>query len=109
MRSVLVLLAMSFSITAGAFAVEKANAEVKADYLRPYVIAPENTQSAGQFSFVPRTVIKRKLSPTDNTCYTIHSMLVEKQPGSDATEIVGQQTCTPSSRFQMKHSVQRPK
>jgi hypothetical protein len=109
MRNVLVLLAMLFAIAASAFAVEKATAEVKADYLRPYVVAPENAQAAGHFSSAPRTVIERRGSPTDNTCYTMRSMLVEKQPGSDATEIVGQRTCTPSSRFQMKHSVQRPK
>jgi hypothetical protein len=111
MRSLLVLLAFVLGIAGTAFCVEKATASVKGDYLRPYVVGAQGSQTAGRFAWSPRSLMKRQLhfSPSDNTCYTMRSILVTREPGADVTETVGQRTCTPSSRFQMKHSVQQPR
>jgi hypothetical protein len=107
MRSLLLLTAFLFLVAGTAFCVEKATVEVKGDYVRPYIVAPQNSQSAGRFSRLSRPFIHRRIQG-DNTCYTMRSMLVAKHPGSDVTEAVGQRTCTPSSYFQTKQ-VPQPK
>ena len=111
MRSLLAVLVFVLAISGTAFSVEKANANAKGDYVRPYVVAPQDSQTAGRFAWSPRWLVKHKVraTPADNTCYTMRSMLVEKEAGSDVTQTVGQRTCTPASQFQMKHSVQQPK
>jgi len=43
----------------------------------------------------------------DRTCYTMHTLVVAREKGSDRTRLVRQQTCTPSDRFRVNHSVQR--
>jgi hypothetical protein len=103
----LVIPLICVAISASAFCAEKGQVEVKADYLRPYVVSTDNAQTAKSSVLPP--LIKRDYSPTDTICYTMRSMLVQKEPGTDATEVVGQRTCTPSSKFQMKHSVQQAK
>jgi hypothetical protein len=127
MRSYLVLLALVFALVGAAFCVEKGTAELKdneakgnevkgnevkgnemnGNYVPPYALTPENSPTAWDTASASGPIVKRhlQLSPYDTTCYTMRSMLVAKEPGSDVTEIVGQRTCTPSSRFQMKHSV----
>jgi len=102
----LVIPLISLAISATAFGIEKEKVEVKADYLRPYVISTDNSETAKP---AEAPSVKKRITPTDNTCYTMRSMLVQKEPGTDATELVGQRTCTPSSKFQMKHSVQPAK
>jgi hypothetical protein len=112
MRSFLILLTFVFVPVGAAFCLEKPTVEVKGDYWRPVAESTRPTQTAGRFAWASRPLIRRPsvyLSPSDTTCYTMRSMLVAKEPGSDATDIVGQRTCTPSSRFQMKQSVQHPK
>jgi hypothetical protein len=47
--------------------------------------------------------------PTNSTCYTMHTLVAEKKPESDETEIVKQRTCTPASQFEMKHTDQQAK
>jgi len=97
---------ISVAISATAFCADKGQVEVKADYLRPFVVSADDSQ-ATKPAETPK--VKKRFSPTDTTCYTMRSMLVQKEPGTDATEVVGQRTCTPSSKFQMKHSVQPAK
>ena len=104
-RLVIPLLCVAISVTA--FCAEKGQVEGKANYLRPYVVSTDNSQAAKSSVLPP--LIKKGYSPTDTTCYTMRSMLVVKEPGTDATEVVGQRTCTASSKFQMKHSVQQEK
>jgi hypothetical protein len=40
----------------------------------------------------------------DQVCYTMRSLLVLRERGSDQTNFVGQRTCTAGSRFQVKHA-----
>jgi hypothetical protein len=110
MRSFLVLPAFVLVMAGFCFCIEKGATPVKQDYVNPHVVAPENFQTAGQFALSTREFAKRHLhySPTDNTCYTMRSLLVAKKPGSDVTDVVGQRTCTPASHFQTKNSVQQP-
>ena len=81
---------------------------VKDDYVRPYVVPPKNVQTAGRFEFVTHPLIHRKIY-APQTCYTLHTLYAEKADGSDETKIVGQQTCTPASQFEVKHTVQKAK
>jgi hypothetical protein len=56
-----------------------------------------------------RTRLKFGVSPENDVCYTMPSLQVAREPGSDSTRRVRQRTCTPSSQFQMKSIVQRGK
>jgi hypothetical protein len=112
MRSLLALLMLLLMMGGSTFGADREAVQAKNDTAVPTVpnsVAQEDSQNAAQPAPSSREFGKKNLqySPTDNTCYTMHSMLVAKQPGSDVTETVGQRTCTPASRFQMKHSVQQ--
>ena len=45
----------------------------------------------------------------DNVCYTMHTLVVARERGSDQTRLVRQQTCTPSDRFRVNHSAKPPR
>jgi hypothetical protein len=93
-------------------AAEKPSAEAVGDYWGSLTPSTRQAQTAGRFAWDSRPFMKRPplhLNADDNICYTMRSVLVEKRADSDVTDVVGQRTCTPSSRFQMKHSVQKTK
>ncbi len=87
---------------------ENPTSKPKSDYIKPFAVADESTE-LGQFKLVPNKSARRFMSRGDEVCYTMRSMLVVKEQGSDSTEVVGQRTCTPSTQFQMKSTVQRSK
>jgi hypothetical protein len=51
----------------------------------------------------------RTLAPEEDVCYTMHTLVVAREKDSDRTRIVRQQTCTPSDRFRVNHSVRPPR
>jgi hypothetical protein len=64
----------------------------------------QTTQSPGpqsRFRFRPRPTVR----PSE-VCYAIRSYIFAREDGSDSTRLVGQTTCTPSSKFQMKQSAE---
>ena len=88
---------------------ENALPETKSDNMKPFE-ARDNSLKPGQFNWPAKPKrFRYYLLPDNEVCYTMHSLLVVREPGSDSTQIVGQRTCTPSAQFQMKHSVQQPK
>jgi hypothetical protein len=109
LRIALVVVSTLLSTTV-AFASEKATVEVRGDYWGSYVADSRPTQTAGPFAWHPRALIRPPhWHPTNSTCYTMHTLVAEKKPESDETEIVKQRTCTPASQFEMKHTDQQAK
>ncbi len=51
----------------------------------------------------------RGLQLGENVCYTMHTLVVAREKGTDVTRLVRQQTCTPSERFRVNHSVRPPR
>ena len=51
----------------------------------------------------------RGLQSGENVCYTMHTLVVAREKDTDSTRIVRQQTCTPSDRFRVNHSVKPPR
>jgi hypothetical protein len=117
MRSVITLVLFTLMVVATGFSVEKPDAQAKPDYVRPYIAAPENPEAVKQlawlrtkqFTSLREQLSKRRLSLADNTCYTMHSLVAEREPQSDETKIVKQRTCTPASQFEMKDADQQRK
>ena len=103
--AVLLLLFLALPI----FAEEKPVPEPKSGYIKPFT-APDYPLEARQFDWPAKPKrFRLYISPDRGLCYTMHSLLVAREPGSDTTRLVRQQTCTPASQFEMKNTVQQPK
>ncbi len=90
-------------ISLPAFAIEKTKSQPQQTQLSS-TARPQEAQP------IPvRAKLKLRLSQDNDVCYTLHSLQVERDPGSDVTRLVRQRTCTPSGQFQMKSTVQRSK
>jgi len=108
MRSVVAgILFAALSLPLAMYA-QTANVTVKEDYVRHSVTPPRNAQSAGRFAWATRPFLRQRVRGPEQ-CYTLHTLLAAKKPGSDETEIVGQRTCTPASQFDVKTAVQKAK
>jgi hypothetical protein len=42
------------------------------------------------------------LDYADGSCFTMHTIRVAREDGTDATRVISQSTCTPAARLQMK-------
>jgi len=103
MRTLLLLGSFAL-ITASAFAIEKTS--------KPQQSQVSSTDAANPPQVQPMPVrpkLKSFVSDGNEVCYTMHSLQVAREPGTDSTRLVRQRTCTPSSQFEMKHTVQYTK
>ena len=99
----------SFLLLAASLWAQTVTVSEHGDYTRPWITAPPaNTVTDGRFSFAAKPIVRRHIKGP-STCYTLHTLVAEKQPDSDETQIVRQRTCTPSSQFQTKSTVLQPK
>jgi hypothetical protein len=84
------------------FAGEKSGEEPSTEYARPYLSLPQTNPLRFELPF-GRLGRKRAVRlPGPDTCLTMRSTIVAKKADSDETRVVGQRTCTPSSRFRVK-------
>ena len=90
------------------FAVEKPDPKLKLEYMKPFVVN-DGSMDLEQSKPIPKELVRPFVSRNSDLCYTMRSIFVSKEPGSDSTEFVGQRTCTPASQFEMKHTVLQPK
>ena len=104
MRSSLALL-MLLVLTCACAVGEENDESAKQNYIRPYIANAKQYPKADRTSSNPTSFQHRDRTDTSDVCYTMQSVLVQKQTGSDVTKTVGYRTCTPSSQFQMKNSV----
>ena len=44
----------------------------------------------------------------DGVCFTMHTIRVAREDGTDATRVISQSTCTPAVKLQMKSADARP-
>lgn len=100
-------LAISFVVLISfpVFAIEKAKPQPQPAQVSSAEEAP------AQVSELPRvrTKLKFGVSRENDVCYTMHSLQVAREPGTDVTRLVRQRTCTPSAQFEMKSTIQRSK
>jgi hypothetical protein len=115
MRTVLTLIAAMFLMTGAAIAQDTGTSQPKQNYvrrnLRPNAVLAQNFAGKRDIGSDIRVVNPNKSERllNDNTCYTMHSLLVAKRRNSDETEIVKQRTCTPATQFQVKTTEESPK
>lgn len=92
-----------------AFSEQKTAPEPKSDYMKPFT-APDYPPEARQFDWPGKPKgFRLHMLPNGGLCYTMHSLVLAREPGSDTTRLVRQRTCTPASQFEMKNTVQQPK
>ena len=104
MRTFLVISVLAV-ISLPAFAIEKTKPQPQQTQVSAAEEVPPQVSEPSRV----RTKLKFDVSRENDVCYTIHSLQVAREPGSDSTRLVRQRTCTPSAQFQMKNTVQRPK
>ncbi len=86
------------------FAVEKPETNKKKDYVSSYFVNADDAQSLPRFATKQKSSLKGLNAEGDSTCYTMHTLVAEKQRGSDETEIVKQRFCTPALQFELKQT-----
>ena len=104
MRTLLLLVLFALT-TASAFAIEKTNSKPQQSQ-----VSSTDAPNLPQVQPIPvRPKLNSYVSDGNVVCYTIHSLQVAREPGTDSTRLVRQRTCTPSSQFQTKSTVLQPK
>ena len=80
----------------------------RSDYVRPWVSNRGGGHFAlhvGEDSRSVRTGVENVLA--DETCLTLHTLVVAREGGGDSTNIVAQRTCTPARQFATKSAVMK--
>ena len=101
----IVLIALAVSVLAFA---EEGNSPLPQPRRRTFA-AESDRPNARPFALNARpfTLDEFRTSQGENVCYTMHTLVVARDKDSDTTRLLRQQTCTPSDRFRVNHSVQR--
>lgn len=101
-----VFLVVLVSGTAASQDVKTGNESASAphSYMRPFA-APKNFGARGSRNFSSDRWFGQSAEYADTICLTMHRLRVAQDDGTDATHLVGQSTCTPAKRFQMKSAV----
>ena len=87
-----------------AFCEEQGTLNAQAKSNQPFSLLAWNGQQRDRVFIFPHRIDGKtlRMGSPDNLCYTMHSLLVKRDPDSDVTSPAGQRTCTPSSRFKLK-------
>lgn len=106
MRSVAYGILVVFCLCSTAFcADDKKQSTEAAPYIKqPLTMLAQNELQLQTLMVTPEQAAKQfNRRVRDNTsCYTMHSIYVQRDPDSDVTRYRGQSTCTPSRNFQVK-------
>lgn len=99
-----IVLSVCVLISVSLYGVERPDAKPRSNYLQPYIVSVENSQSPESEVTTQLRSRPRIRFETSVTCYTMHTFVAATKTQSDETEIVKQSTCTPSSQFETKHT-----
>lgn len=106
MRSVTYAILVAFCFCGTAFCADD---QKQTDEAAPYVKQPLTMLSPDQLRIDSLAISPNQVAQQFNmrmkdsaSCYTMHSIYVQRDPNSDATRYRGQSTCTPASNFQVK-------
>lgn len=103
MRSLAGIVLIAFLFTVIAFAQEP-NSDVPYSRTRNLTVQPSQPPTFQINTRWLSTQDLRSYIRSDEVCYTMHTLVVAREKGSDATRLIRQLTCAPASQFRMNHS-----